>query len=104
MHLYNDMSIDVLGYLTPPPFGDLNLDEALRTLRPTMTLRGNIDQVEFMMKASPAQVGKRVGELLEKVGEQGAVHPVHNRLLLRRNPVRQHKGVCGCSGSLCACA
>ncbi len=71
MHLYNEMSIDVLGYLTAPPLGDLNLDEALRTLTPTMTLRGNIDQVSFMMEASPAQVRQRVGELLDKVGERG---------------------------------
>ncbi|MHB8862822.1 MAG: uroporphyrinogen decarboxylase family protein [Pirellulaceae bacterium] len=71
MHLYNDMSIDVLGYLTGPPFGDLNLDEALQTWKPTMTLRGNIDQVNFMMQASPSQVRQRVWELLDKVGARG---------------------------------
>ena len=30
MHLYNEMDIDCWGYLTPPPFGDVDLAEALR--------------------------------------------------------------------------
>ena len=32
MHLYNDMDISCWGYLTPPPFGDVDLDEALRVV------------------------------------------------------------------------
>ncbi|MCL5097523.1 MAG: uroporphyrinogen decarboxylase family protein, partial [Candidatus Omnitrophica bacterium] len=48
MHLYNDLDISCWGYLTPPPFGDVDLDLALQTMRPDMALRGNIDQVEFM--------------------------------------------------------
>lgn len=71
MHLYNDMNIDVLGYLTPPPFGDVDLAEALRVLKPTMALRGNIDQVEFLMKATPSQVEQRVREVVEKAGRRG---------------------------------
>jgi uroporphyrinogen decarboxylase len=71
MHLYNEMAIDCLGYLVPPPFGDVDLDEALRVLRPGMALRGNIDQVEFLMTATPAQVRERVRELLEKAMPRG---------------------------------
>ena len=52
MHLYNQLDIDVWGYLTPPPFGDVDLDKALQVIRPDLVLRGNIDQVEFLVKAS----------------------------------------------------
>ena len=71
MHLYNDMEFDVWGYLTGPPFGDVNLDDALRVIRPDMALRGNIDQVEFLRTATPEQVKQRVRELIEKVKPRG---------------------------------
>ncbi len=71
MHLYNDMEIDCWGYLTPPPFGDVDLDEALRVIRPDMALRGNIDQVEFMVKATPEQIRERVRDVLLKVKPRG---------------------------------
>jgi uroporphyrinogen decarboxylase len=71
MHLYNDLEIDVWGYLTGPPFGDVILDDALRIIRPNMALRGNIDQVEFLRKATPVEVKQRVRELIEKVKPRG---------------------------------
>ncbi len=71
MHLYNDLDIDCWGYLTPPPFGDVDLDEALRVIRPDIALRGNIDQVEFMMQATPQEVRERVRDLLLKVKPRG---------------------------------
>jgi uroporphyrinogen decarboxylase len=71
MHLYNDLPISCWGYLTPPPFGDVDLDEALRVMRPDMALRGNIDQVEFLRKAKPAEVKGRVKGVLEKVKPRG---------------------------------
>jgi uroporphyrinogen-III decarboxylase len=71
MHLYNQMDIDYWGYLTPPPFGDVDLDEALRVIRPDMVLRGNIDQVEFLRKATPEEITARVRDLLLKVKPRG---------------------------------
>jgi uroporphyrinogen decarboxylase len=71
MHLYNDLDIDVWGYLTGPPFGDVLLEEVLRVIRNGMTLRGNIDQVEFLRSATPDQVTQRVRELLEQVKPRG---------------------------------
>jgi len=71
MHLYNDMDIDMWGYLTGPPYGDVILEDALRIIRPSMTLRGNIDQVEFLRSATPEQVKQRVREVLEKVKPRG---------------------------------
>jgi uroporphyrinogen-III decarboxylase len=71
MHLYNDMDIDCWGYVTPPPFGDNNIDDVLRVIRPNMALRGNIDQVEFMVKATPAEVKARTKQLIDKVKPRG---------------------------------
>jgi uroporphyrinogen-III decarboxylase len=36
-----------------------------------MALRGNIDQVEFLMKATPAEVKARTRALIEKVKSRG---------------------------------
>ena len=71
MRFYNDLDIDCWGYLTPPPYADVVLDEALAVLRPTLTLRGNIDQVEFLVKATPQQVRERVRQVLETVKPRG---------------------------------
>jgi hypothetical protein len=71
LQLYSTMDIDCLGYLVPPPFGDVELDAALEVLRPSMALRGNVDQVEFMVKAKPEQVRERVREVVEKSGSRG---------------------------------
>jgi hypothetical protein len=71
MHLYNRLDIDVWGYLTPPPFGDVDLDEALRVMRPDLVLRGNIDQVEFLVKARPEEIRAAVSQLFEKVKPRG---------------------------------
>ena len=71
MHLYNEMDMDVWGYVTTAPFGDVVLDDALATIRPDTALRGNIDQVEFLRTATPAQVKERVKQLLDKVKSRG---------------------------------
>jgi uroporphyrinogen-III decarboxylase len=71
MHLYNDLDIDCWGYLTGAPFGDVVLEDALRVLRPNMALRGNIDQVEFLRKATVTEVRDRVAGLLAKVKGRG---------------------------------
>jgi uroporphyrinogen decarboxylase len=71
MHLYNELDIDVLGYLTPPPFGDVNLETALQVIRPDLVLRGNIDQVEFLVKSTPEEIQAKVRGLLERVKPRG---------------------------------
>jgi uroporphyrinogen decarboxylase len=71
MHLYNDLKINCWGYLTPPPFADVNLDDALRVMRPDMALRGNVDQVEFLRNATPLQIKEHVKNLLFKVKPRG---------------------------------
>ena len=71
MHLYNDMGIDALGYLTPPPYGDVDLDKALKIMDKKIVLLGNIDQIDFLKKATPAQIKEKVREVLKKVKKRG---------------------------------
>jgi uroporphyrinogen-III decarboxylase len=71
MRFYNDLEIDCWGYLTPPPYADVILEEALAVLRPTLTLRGNIDQIDFLMKATPDQVKEKVRHVLTTVKPRG---------------------------------
>ena len=71
MHLYNQLETDCWGYVTPPPYGDVEVDEVLRVIRPDMVLRGNIDQVDFLLNATPAEVRARVRDLLLKVKPRG---------------------------------
>lgn len=71
MHIYNEMGMDAWGYLTPPPYGDVDLDKALKTMNKEMVLVGNIDQVDFLVKASVDEVKHRVKEILDKAKKRG---------------------------------
>lgn len=71
MHLYNKMPINVWGYVTGPPFGDVVLDDVLKIIRQGISLRGNIDQVEFLRNATTAEIEDRVKQLIEKVKPRG---------------------------------
>jgi len=71
MHLYNDIGINAWGYLTPPPYGDVDLDKALDVINKNTVLFGNIDQVDFMVKASVQEIKERIKNLLEKVKPRG---------------------------------
>jgi hypothetical protein len=71
MHLYNDMGINAWGYLTPPPYGDVDLDKALKIINKEMILIGNIDQIDFLVKATPEDIKEKVRQVLEKVKHRG---------------------------------
>ncbi len=76
MRHYNDLDINCWGYLTPPPHGDVLVEEALRVLRPSLTLRGNVDQVTFMREATPEEVYAQVRDLLALVKPRGIGSPL----------------------------
>jgi len=71
MHLYNNIGTNAWGYLTPPPYGDVDLDKALKVINKNIVLIGNIDQVDFIVKASPKEIKEKVRNLLEKVKPRG---------------------------------
>ena len=71
MHLYNDLNIDAWGYLTPPPHGDVDFDKALSTIDKDIVLIGNIDQVNFVPKATPEEIEENVKGVLDKAKKRG---------------------------------
>lgn len=71
MHLYNKMNMNAWGYLTPPPYGDVDLDKALDLINKDIVLIGNIDQVDFLVKATTEEIEERVSKVLEKVKPRG---------------------------------
>ena len=71
MHIYNKLGTNAWGYLTPSPFGDVDLDEALRAISKDIVLIGNIDQIKFMVEVKPSDVKKKVKEILEKAKKRG---------------------------------
>ena len=50
---------------------DVIVEEALEVLRPSLTLRGNIDQITFMCQATPREVEEKVRDLLTLVKPRG---------------------------------
>lgn len=70
--LYDRMHLDLYESLTPPPYGDTELLTALETIRPPTVLSGNIDQIHFLMEASPEEVYERVRETVSAVKKRGS--------------------------------
>lgn len=71
LDIYRDLPMDAYESLTSPPFGDTDLDEALEKFDKATTLLGNIDQVKFLVEATPEQVKDRVKGVIEKGKKRG---------------------------------
>lgn len=71
MPLIDQMSMDIYESLTPPPFGDTVLSEALETIRPPKALLGNLDQIDFLVHATPDEVLRRTRDILEAAKKRG---------------------------------
>jgi uroporphyrinogen decarboxylase len=57
------IGMDVYESLTPPPFGDTLLADAMARM-PGLPLMGGLDQIEFLRKATPAAVKEQTRKLL----------------------------------------
>lgn len=64
---YASLGLRAYESLTPPPFGNTVLSEAVEILGPTMTLLGNLDQIDLLRKGSPSMIEARVKEVLDTV-------------------------------------
>lgn len=69
--LYDRMKMDLYESLTPPPYGDTPLSEALEVIKPPKVLSGNLDQIDFLVRATPEEVRIRVKEILELAKQRG---------------------------------
>jgi uroporphyrinogen decarboxylase len=68
---YAEMGIDMYESLTAAPYGDTVLAEVLKTIPLPTALSGGIDQIDFLKKATPAEVRARVKDVLEIVKPRG---------------------------------
>lgn len=68
---YRRLRAQIYESLTPPPYGDTILDEALQEMPSDMVLHGGVDQIGFLMTASPDGIQRHVRELLAKASERG---------------------------------
>lgn len=68
---YSNIHMDIYESLTAPPYGDTVLEEALSKIDRSITLCGNIDQIEFLRKATPAEVRLEVKRVLELAKKRG---------------------------------
>ena len=69
--LYAKLGMAVYESLTPPPFGDTILEDAVLIMLELITLSGNIDQIEFLRTADPDAIRARVYEVMETVRLRG---------------------------------
>lgn len=71
LDLYRELPMHAYESLTPPPYGDTIFEEALEKFKSDVTLFGNIDQVDFLVKASPAEIKERVKDVVLKGKKRG---------------------------------
>jgi len=65
--LYADLGMRAYESLTPRPYGDTILSEAVDCFGGRTTLSGNIDQVDLLRHASPAEIDAAVRQTLDTV-------------------------------------
>ena len=71
MPLYPDIGMDIYESLTPPPYGDADLDEAFRIFGRSITLSGNYDQIHALRYCSRREIEEGVRAVMEKVKKRG---------------------------------
>jgi len=69
--VYRELGMSAYESLTPPPYGDTILEEAVQQMRPETVLSGGLDQIDFLKTARPDEVRAKVKSILETVRERG---------------------------------
>jgi uroporphyrinogen decarboxylase len=65
--VYPSLGMKAYESLTPPPYGDTVLDEAVAAFGRETTLLGGIDQLDLLRKGSPADIDREVRKVLQAV-------------------------------------
>ncbi len=63
---YVEMGLTAWETVAEPPQGDNSLEKAKKNIGDRITLIGNLDQVNFLKTASPAEVEKKTEEIMDK--------------------------------------
>lgn len=68
---YTKLGMKLYESLTPPPYGDTDLQHAFNTLGDTATLCGGLDQIDFLRTASHSEIRARVKQILSIARPRG---------------------------------
>jgi uroporphyrinogen decarboxylase len=71
LNSYSAVKMDIYESLTAPPYGDTILEEALEKIESSITLCGNIDQIDFLKKAKERDISEQIKKTLELVKSRG---------------------------------
>ena len=63
--------VDMIETLTPPPMGDVDLEEVKKLVGNQVCLKGNIDVVNVLMLGNPKLVREKVREAIQTAGPGG---------------------------------
>ena len=69
--LYSGIGMDMYESLTPPPYGDTDLEEAVKVFSPDITLSGNIDQIHLLRYGSDEEIEEAVRKTLAIAKKRG---------------------------------
>lgn len=71
LQIYDQLTHKMWGYLAPAPHGDVVLEEVLDTVPQSLILWGHIDQIDYLRKATPAEIEGRVKYICELMKPRG---------------------------------
>ena len=91
--VYNELGISALESLTPPPFGDCDIRGAKAVLSKDIAVSGNIDQIEFLLRASPGEVYASARELLGLWKDRGGFILATSDYLMEGTPIENLKAL-----------
>ncbi len=69
--LYSGIGMNMYESLTPPPYGDTDLETALNVFNPDIILSGNIDQIHLLRYGSNEEIEEAVRKTLELAKKRG---------------------------------
>lgn len=72
MSVYPEMGVQAYESLTPEPYGDTNLAEAIEALGGSAMLAGGIDQLDLLRTGTAEEIRGAVKEAMETVGDKCA--------------------------------
>ncbi|MCX7818433.1 MAG: hypothetical protein N2652_04385 [Kiritimatiellae bacterium] len=86
---YLELGMTVWETVAPPPRGDNSLAEAKARLGERIILLGNLDQVDFLKRASPAEVAAQTREIV-RTGKPGGRYIFSTSDFLERGTPREN--------------
>ncbi len=69
--LYPEIGMSMYESLTPPPYGDTDLEFAFSVMPKDITLSGGFDQISLLRKGSAADIRSTVRKMMETVKKRG---------------------------------